>query len=100
MIEIKMKIHNESDETDELKIEIFNEEKEIKEMVDKIKDFYDRTVVYTDEKVIAIIRHSRLHPNALDEHIEISEYNKANFIRSIFTPTHTYVVCAVHAMQW
>lgn len=100
MIEIKMKIRNESDETDELKIEIFNDEKEIKEMVGKIEGFYDRTIVYTFEKIIAIIRHSRLHPYALDEMVEISEYNKAQFVRSIFTNTHVYVICSVDSMQW
>ncbi|MCP9283612.1 hypothetical protein [Bacillus safensis] len=104
MIELKMKIYSELTESDEkydvLKVEIYNEEKEINEMVEKIEEFYDRTVVYTFEKITAIIRHTRLHPNALDEHIEISEYNNAQFARSIFTTTHVYVICSVESMQW
>lgn len=103
MIELKMKIYNElneSDEADELKLEIFNEEKEINEMIKEIKVFYDRTIEYTFEKITAIIRHNRLNPYALDELVEISQYSEAQYVRSIFTTTHIYVICSIESMQW
>ncbi|MEH7758120.1 hypothetical protein [Bacillus pumilus] len=102
MIELKMKIYNElrePDEGNELKIEIFNEEKEINEMINEIKVFYDRTIEYTFEKITAIIRHSRLN-YALDELVEISQYSEAQYVRSIVTTTHVYVICSVESMQW